>query len=297
MQTNKIIIQLLFATLILLTASACPMEQKLTQSIVFELGGEVGSDSSGVVISDLSKIDETIDILKKRLDSYGLNNSIERNTSTNDYTLMLPEKANLEAVKRLISTVGKIEIWETWQPGMGDMPTADDSISRYIRIHPYDNIMLVHKSDTAKARRMLIDYGVEKQWPGNVRSVWSNVSEDPQGTVYRLYMLRAKHSPQAPAITNSHIETTTVEEGINDRWLVSATLNTAGSGRFERVTAENVGQALAIALDGKVYSAPIVTSKIEGGKLQISGNFTQEEAEEFAAALRYNPLPLSVHIK
>ncbi len=59
MQTNKIIIQLLFATLILLTASACPMEQKLTQSIVFELGGEVGSDSSGVVISDLSKIDGT----------------------------------------------------------------------------------------------------------------------------------------------------------------------------------------------------------------------------------------------
>lgn len=127
MQTNKIIIQLLFATLILLTASACPMEQKLTQSFVFELGGEVGSDSSGVVISDLSKIDETIDILKKRLDSYGLNNSIERNTSTNDYTLMLPEKANLEAVKRLISTIGKIEIWETWQPEMRDMPTINDS--------------------------------------------------------------------------------------------------------------------------------------------------------------------------
>jgi len=59
MQTNKIIIQLLFATLILMTVTACPMEQKLTQNIVFELGGEVGVDSSGVVISDLSKIDET----------------------------------------------------------------------------------------------------------------------------------------------------------------------------------------------------------------------------------------------
>ncbi|GGI23220.1 preprotein translocase subunit SecD [Bradyrhizobium guangdongense] len=67
--------------------------------------------------------------------------------------------------------------------------------------------------------------------------------------------------------------------------------NGRGTRRFAHVTEENVGKAFAIVLDGRVISAPVIREPITGGSVQISGNFTLEEANSIAMLLRAGALP------
>lgn len=77
---------------------------------------------------------------------------------------------------------------------------------------------------------------------------------------------------------------------------VSLTFNNRGGRIFERVTGENVGRQMAIVLDGKVYSAPVIRERIGGGRASISGNFTTAEAQDLAIVLRAGSLPAPVSV-
>ncbi len=77
---------------------------------------------------------------------------------------------------------------------------------------------------------------------------------------------------------------------------VTLTFNNAGGKIFERVTSENVGKRMAIVLDGKVYSAPVIRERIAGGRASISGNFTTAEAQDLAIVLRAGSLPAPVSV-
>lgn len=78
--------------------------------------------------------------------------------------------------------------------------------------------------------------------------------------------------------------------------LVSITFNHQGARKFAQLTGEHVGERMAIVLDDKVYSAPVLREKIEGGRAQITGNFTTEEAHDLAIVLRAGALPAPVVI-
>ncbi|MBW7973119.1 preprotein translocase subunit SecD [Bradyrhizobium sp. BR 10289] len=73
--------------------------------------------------------------------------------------------------------------------------------------------------------------------------------------------------------------------------IASFRFNGRGTRRFAHVTEENVGRPFAIVLDGKVVSAPVIREPITGGSVQISGNFTLEEASSVAMLLRAGSLP------
>jgi preprotein translocase subunit SecD len=77
---------------------------------------------------------------------------------------------------------------------------------------------------------------------------------------------------------------------------VAITLDSRGARIFERVTSENVGRQLAIVLDGKVQSAPVIRERIGGGRAVISGSFTLDEARDLAIVLRAGALPAPVSI-
>lgn len=77
---------------------------------------------------------------------------------------------------------------------------------------------------------------------------------------------------------------------------VSLTFSPKGSMQFETITGENIKRRLAIVLDGKVYSAPVIQDKIAGGSASISGDFTTEEANDLAVILRAGSLPAPVSI-
>lgn len=72
---------------------------------------------------------------------------------------------------------------------------------------------------------------------------------------------------------------------------VSFKFKSLGAKKFARATAENVGRRLAIVLDGKVISAPVINSPITGGNGIITGNFTVQSAHDLALMLRSGALP------
>lgn len=77
---------------------------------------------------------------------------------------------------------------------------------------------------------------------------------------------------------------------------VSLDFDNKGGRIFARVTEENVQKRLAIVLDNKVYSAPVIQEKISGGQARITGRFTTEEARDLAIVLRAGALPAPVNI-
>lgn len=78
---------------------------------------------------------------------------------------------------------------------------------------------------------------------------------------------------------------------------VSLTFDSNGARIFERVTSQNVGKRLAIVLDGNVHSAPSIREAISGGRAQITGSFTYDEATDLAIVLRAGALPAPVNIE
>jgi len=77
---------------------------------------------------------------------------------------------------------------------------------------------------------------------------------------------------------------------------VAISFNKEGARIFERVTTENVGNRLAILLDGRVSSAPVIREAISGGDAIIEGRFTMDEASDLAIILRAGALPAPVEI-
>jgi SecD/SecF fusion protein len=78
---------------------------------------------------------------------------------------------------------------------------------------------------------------------------------------------------------------------------VSITFDSKGAQIFANVTATNVGKRLAIVLDGKVVSAPVIREAIPSGQAQISGNFSVEQANDLSVILRAGALPAPVIVE
>ena len=77
---------------------------------------------------------------------------------------------------------------------------------------------------------------------------------------------------------------------------VAVSFDAKGAREFERITAENVKKRMAIVLDNTVYSAPVIQERIGGGRAQISGTFTMQEANDLAIVLRAGALPAPLKI-
>jgi preprotein translocase subunit SecD len=75
---------------------------------------------------------------------------------------------------------------------------------------------------------------------------------------------------------------------------VSLSFDSKGGRIFSKITGENVNKRLAIVLDDRVYSAPVIQEKITGGQARITGSFTTDEANDLAIALRAGALPAPV---
>ncbi|MBQ0122456.1 MAG: protein translocase subunit SecDF [Bacteroidales bacterium] len=77
---------------------------------------------------------------------------------------------------------------------------------------------------------------------------------------------------------------------------VSMTMNSTGAAKWEVITEQNIGKQIAIVMDGQVYSYPNVQNKISGGSSQITGHFTQEEADDLATVLKSGKLSTPARI-
>jgi len=105
------------------------------------------------------------------------------------------------------------------------------------------------------------------------------------------YLLR-----QIPVLDGSMLTDAKVGFDKNNQPVINFSLNGQGSKIFGDFTAKAVGKRMAVVLDNKVYSAPVIRERIGGGHVQISGNFKLEEAHDIAIALRSGALLAPVYI-
>ncbi len=123
----------------------------------------------------------------------------------------------------------------------------------------------------------------------------------PQGTAHYPYLDRDGGSDtivlnSESLMTGSDISDARSTFDENGSPQVSISFNPRGAVLFERVTGENVKKRMAIVLDGKVYSAPVIQQEISGGQAVINGSFTVEEANDLAIILRAGSLPAPVTV-
>lgn len=101
---------------------------------------------------------------------------------------------------------------------------------------------------------------------------------------------------EIPILDGSMLTDAQVGYDQNNRPVINFTLNSEGAQIFGDFTGKSVGKRLAIVLDGKVYSAPVINERIGGGSGQISGNYTTAEANDLAIALRSGALLAPIYM-
>lgn len=126
-------------------------------------------------------------------------------------------------------------------------------------------------------------------WLVNSQSGQSMMTPDEQGNLYEL--------EQKIALKGEHIvDAAGTLSNDTGQPVVTFRLDSNGARQFATMTKENIGRALAIVLDDKVITAPVINSPIPGGRGEISGNFTLPEASDVALMLRTGALPVPLTV-
>jgi preprotein translocase subunit SecD len=167
-------------------------------------------------------------------------------------------------------------------PGVTDVPHAKEIIGKTAMLE----LTLVEAGPMPTKEALLQNTG--GQVPANMKimpGIESRQGEAP-GTVY--YLLR-----RTPVVTGADLKNAKQSLDENGLPAVSFTMKNEGARKFGKATGENVGRYLAIVLDNVVQSAPRIDSRITDNG-QISGHFTQKEAQDLALVLRSGALPASL---
>lgn len=155
-----------------------------------------------------------------------------------------------------------------------------------------------HYKDTAEVNRLLSMKEVTTTLPRELRLKWGVKAADwdKSGQVFELYAIKSsERNGRAPLEGDVIVDATDTYDQHN-RPCVSMSMNTDGARRWATLTKKNIDRAIAIVLDGYVYSAPNVEGEISGGVSQITGNFTPEVTKDLANVLKSGKMPAPARI-
>ena len=159
---------------------------------------------------------------------------------------------------------------------------------------------LANVRDTAAINAILFGDLGKQVVPSDVKLVWSAKPTDLIAggkNVFELHALKVTEaSGRAPLEGDVIVDAKDEFEQMSGRPSVSMSMNSDGARRWAQLTKANVGKAVAIVLDGVVYSAPRVNSEISGGNSQITGNFTIEDTKDLATTLKSGRMPAPARI-
>lgn len=166
---------------------------------------------------------------------------------------------------------------------------------------PGPMVGIANLRDTAKVNDYLADPLIQQVLPSNVKLMWA-VKPDPQ-TPEQLTLYAIKPVGQEGAVLTGSVITDAKDEfdPQTNRPMVEMTMNSVGAREWRRITAAasadpNNKKAIAIVLDGVVYSAPTVQGEIPNGISSITGNFTIEDTKDLANVLKAGRLPTTAKI-
>ena len=153
-------------------------------------------------------------------------------------------------------------------------------------------------TDTTIVNKYLAMPQIKALFPRDVRFMWSvkpyenkraaaEGIADPFDGKFELFAVKVNTFDGKAPLDGSVVVDATADyarQGADAE--VSMTMNSEGMQKWAQLTGQNIGRAIAIALDGYIYSAPNVLSAIDGGQSRITGNFTINEAKDLANVLK-----------
>ena len=152
--------------------------------------------------------------------------------------------------------------------------------------------------DTAAINKIIYSQLAKQIFPSDLKLLWG--AKPAEGlnkkNVFELYALKVTTADGRAPLEGDVVTFAKDEFDQHGRPQVSMTMNSEGAREWAALTKANVGKAIAIVLDGVVYSAPRVTGEIAGGQSSISGNFTIEDTKDLANTLKSGRMPAPAKI-
>jgi preprotein translocase subunit SecD len=200
--------------------------------------------------------DQALETIRNRIDQFGVSEPDIRNQGEKRILIQLPGIKDTQRAKALIGRTALLEFK-----------------------------LLDETGDVAAA--------VKGDIPPNSELLYE-VSHDPHTnrTIKKPYLVQKNTLLTGSYLTDARVE---IDSQYNEPY-VSIQFDKKGGRIFSQITEQNVKKRLAIVLDGKVYSAPVIQEKISGGAARITGSFTLDQARDLAIALRAGALPAPVKV-
>lgn len=189
--------------------------------------------------------------------------------------------------------------------------TPDDQLAQAKKLHPLlallqttggQSLSLVGYAsvrDTAAINKIIYSQLAKQVLPTDLKLLWSAKPADgiSAKNIFELHALKVTTTNgRAPLEGDVVTDAADQFNNLTGQPEVSMTMNAEGARRWAELTKANVGKAIAIVLDGVVYSAPRVNGEISGGQSSISGNFTIEDTKDLANTLKSGRMPAPAHI-
>jgi SecD/SecF fusion protein len=153
--------------------------------------------------------------------------------------------------------------------------------------------------DTADVNAIIYSDIAKQVLPSDLKLLWSAKPADGINAknVFELHAIKVTQtSGRAPLEGDVVTDASDQFNNLTGSPEVSMTMNTEGARRWAALTKANIGKAIAIVLDGSVYSAPRVNGEISGGQSSITGNFTIEDTKDLANTLKSGRMPAPARI-
>ena len=152
--------------------------------------------------------------------------------------------------------------------------------------------------DTAAINKIIYSQLAKQIFPSDLKLLWG--AKPAEGlnkkNVFELYALKVTTADGRAPLEGDVVTFAKDEFDQHGRPQVSMTMNSEGAREWAALTKANQGKAIAIVLDGVVYSAPNVKGEITGGQSVISGNFTIEDTKDLANTLESGRMPAPAKI-
>ncbi len=211
--------------------------------------------------SDVAEIkkkaaEQALETIRNRIDEFGVSEPDIRRQGERRILIQLPGVKDPRRAKELIGKTALLEF-----KLVDDQHTVDEALKGKI---PPGMEILYQVAENRQTRR---------------------VSKTP-------YLVEKRTALTGEYLTDARVN---IDSQYNEPY-VSIKFNKKGARLFERITESNVQRRLAIVLDQKIHSAPVIQERISGGEARITGSFTHDEAHDLAIVLRAGALPAPVHI-
>ncbi len=241
---------------------------------------------------------QAVETIRNRVDEFGVAEPSIQPQGRNRIVVQLPGLKEPERAKALIGKTAKLSFHLTKKTSQLTriITEIDEKKGAGIRTYLRDveGVGVGFRVEDAEEISAILEReDVAESIPTGFRFAFGKTVEDESGRKCQgLYLIKKKPELGGELLKNAYIGYERMQP------IVHIEFKRRGALLFERVTGANVGEPLAVVLDGIVQSAPIIQDKIERTKTgYISGRFTPDEAKDLSNMLKAGALPASIRIE